>query len=533
MTNDQAVAQIAASGIPYDQLIGEGNHIHIGWRPEGVQGRGQVRGAPLTGAAPAAGGAPPQAAPTSAEPPQPPPSQWPSSPAPQSASGPPPAGAQPAGGHGQGGGITAQPYPVQPSQFAELEALKAAAQRFPPGSAQWQAYAQKYMAKRDELTEQASNPEPLEIGRANDAGQVPVLGKLSGRFYGWQTAPGAIVAAGPKMRDDGAGGFAQVQGTGWREVQSDAANATKLVNDATGEVKYVENPAYAKPPQGGHFVAGPNGPQVAPTPGEGWVTVQGGPPNATKQVNPVTGELRYVANPAYGSPPPNTAIDGQGRSAPLPQAPAASATDPKALIPPALLPAYNDAVKQFHEDGAYKDYQNSVNAANALEGVLKNSAGPNGVVAQAALDNTIRTMTGLSARIGSVNSLLEHLPLGEQLKGKLDQMFGTMAISPTVIGQMRDVIRGYAMGHEIAAQQAYDNYNGGAHRQGFDLGLTLPQMSPRGNYSWAGDPAAGCGNAAKYGSDPIAYARSIIARGASRAAVIKQMQADGLSTEGL
>ena len=457
----------------------------------------------------------------------------------------PPSGSLPGGGAPQGGGfapgvamasgqtpsgptsaapqgISPKPFPIQPYQKAEWQRLQGLAQQAP------QLYLDQFHQYDAALRSQATTPEGLEVSRPNDAGQVTITGKLSGQVYGIQNVPGAMVAAGPKMVMGADGQPHFVEGTGWQQVQSDAPNALKEVNQATGEVRYVPNPAYAPPPQGGHFVQGPGGPQVAPTAGEGWATVPGGPPNAVKQVNQVTGEVRYVANPAYGSPPPGTAINSQGQAGPLPQAPPPSAMDPKAPIPPALAPVFNDLVTKYHADKGYTDYTNSVNAANALEGVLKTASGPNGIVAQAGIDNGLRAMTGLSARLGSVNSLLDHIDIPDQIKGEISKTVGGMYLTPEVLGQVRDMIRGYSVGHLPLAQQQYAQYNDMAHRQGFDLGQTLPQMQPRGNYSWVGGGGGGSD-----ADQSLQNARGAIARGAPRAAVIQRLQAAGVNPAGL
>lgn len=217
-----------------------------------------------------------------------------------------------------------------------------------------------------------------------------------------------------------------------------------------------------------------------------------GAPNAYTQRGP-DNQLHVQGNPAYGAVGEGRMLTPGGANVPqggMPAPGAGGQFDPKAPIPPALLPQYNDLTKQFREGKGYTDYVTSLNAANALEGVLKNAAGPNGVVAQAALDNGIRAMTGLSARIGSVNSLIEHIDLPDQVKGEISRVMGGMYLTPAVIGQLRDMIRGYSAGHLSLAQQEYEQYNSAAHRMGFDLGLTLPQMAPAGHYTFVNDPGS-------------------------------------------
>ncbi len=185
---------------------------------------------------PPAPNAPPQRAFAQANAPAPPQSNFP---APQQS------------GSGQGGQISPQPFPIQPSQFRELEQLQQQARQYP------QFYMEKFLALRDQLRQQASTPEELVASRPNDAGQITFTGKQSGRLYGVQSPQGVIVTAGAKMVSDGRGGFAPVQSTQLQDVAGSGANNVEQRNPMTGEVTFKQNPAYG--PVGAGQVMGPGG----------------------------------------------------------------------------------------------------------------------------------------------------------------------------------------------------------------------------------------------------------------------------------
>lgn len=234
----------------------------------------------------------------------------------------------------------------------------------------------------------------------------------------------------------------------------------------------------------------------------GQSTVSPGPIAGTYHVVSPGGDLKIVSDPNMTSPPPSgydrnptnpSQLIPQGVGGP--GAPGGATNVPgKAPIPPALQETYLKMLNALHEGPGYKDFANSVNAANALETNLKAAAGNSGVISQAVTDNLIRAMTGLSARQGSVTSMLDHLPWSEQLKGFVQKAIGPQGangfLTPTVLGQMRDAVHAYADGHQVLAQQEYDQANSGANRMGFDLGQTLPSVMPKTPIQWLDTPGA-------------------------------------------
>ena len=111
-----------------------------------------------------------------------------------------------AGGGGGGNGFQAQPVPIQQWQIDHLNKLKLAAAKDPRFDAPFAAF-------KSQLQAQANTPEELQLTRPNDAGQVEVYGKSTGRLYGVQSPGGMFIAAGPKMVSDGQGGFSGVPST--------------------------------------------------------------------------------------------------------------------------------------------------------------------------------------------------------------------------------------------------------------------------------------------------------------------------------
>ena len=221
-------------------------------------------------------------------------------------------------------------------------------------------------------------------------------------------------------------------------------------------------------------------------PGSYWVK---SPQNDLKNV--AEGNLNNAPPPGYDRDPANPQhLILQGSGAPPP----ASGGQPppgKAPIPPALQKPYMDTLDAWHKAPGYTDYANSVNAVNALEQNLKAAAGNNGVISQATTDNLIRAMTGLSARQGSVTSMLDHLPWSDQLKGFIAKAIGPQGmngfITPTVIQQMRSAVHAYAEGHRRLAEDEYNQFNAGANRMGFDLGQQLPTIESAGPIKWLDD----------------------------------------------
>ena len=144
-----------------------------------------------------------------------------------------------------GGGFSPQPVPPQQWQVDRLNALKQQAIADP-------RFVPQFMAYKSELLHQLSTPEELQFTRPNDAGQVQVYGKSTGRLYGVQAPGGMIIQAGPKMVSNGQGGFAPVPGTGdevLTPAQSNAlgyhGNSVVTRNQATGQTSVSQGPDFA------------------------------------------------------------------------------------------------------------------------------------------------------------------------------------------------------------------------------------------------------------------------------------------------
>ena len=139
------------------------------------------------------------------------------------------AGPQPSGFTAQQNGFTAQPVPLSPAQIQRYQALESMAAKDP-------RYLQPLVDYRNALHQQLSTPEELAQTRPNDAGQITVTGKSSGRLYGVVSPQGIQIAAGPKMVSDGNGGWKPVQGTGISQVPGAQPGTLLQHNDATGEL---------------------------------------------------------------------------------------------------------------------------------------------------------------------------------------------------------------------------------------------------------------------------------------------------------
>lgn len=265
--------------------------------------------------------------------------------------------------------------------------------------------------------------------------------------------------------------------------------------------------------------------RFVPKPGTQYTQLPGASPTDAAQRDPfgqvthtaITG-LEGAIPPGYERGPNNTLVPmgaGGTQTAPAGPTPAHVQAPGKAPIPPALQKTYMDMVSELHKpNSGYGDYVNSVNAANALEANLKAAMGNGTVVDQTAVDATIRAMTGLSARQGSVTSLIDHLPWGEQLKGFVAKAIGPDGangyITPKVLQQLRTAVHAYADGHRSLANDEYNTANGGANRMGFDLGLTLPSVTPQSDIKWL--DAAPTPHPANPNAPPLSAIQAEIAR---------------------
>ena len=132
----------------------------------------------------------------------------------------------------------------------------------------------------------------------------------------------------------------------------------------------------------------------------------------------------------------------------------------------------------------YSEYTNAVTASNNLEALLHAFPKNNSVLDQAALDNGIRTMTGLSAKNQNVINFTEHMGFPDQLKGMITQKFGNGYLTPQVLMGIRTMARAYAQGHQSAAQQRLSNEAAFAKSNGQDFGVSLPQVVPQQPVQW-------------------------------------------------
>ena len=141
---------------------------------------------------------------------------------------------------------------------------------------------------------------------------------------------------------------------------------------------------------------------------------------------------------------------------------------------------------QFLNSEEYKGANNAVSAANALHLILQSSTGNGGVVDMAALDNTIRAQTGLSARQGSVTQLMEHLGVPQEIQGKVLNLTGNGFITPTVIQQMQGVLNDYAGAHVAVLRQRQQSDTQFARGMGFqgDLQENVPGLTPTPRVNW-------------------------------------------------
>lgn len=191
----------------------------------------------------------------------------------------------------------------------------------------------------------------------------------------------------------------------------------------------------------------------------------------------------------------------------------------------------------FFNSDEYKEYNNAATAANNLERLLHSFTGNNSVLDQAALDNGIRTMTGLSARNQNVVNFTDHLGLPDKLVGSITQKFGNGYLTPDVVMGIRTMIRGYADGHLPAAQQRLANETAFAKANGQDFGGSLTPVLPQQDVPWLdgrGQRQGGATLPSGMSHDQaLAQARAVIAKGADRTKVVERLQKMGVDPRGL
>jgi hypothetical protein len=444
--------------------------------------------APTSGPPPASPGGPPGAYQVASNGPTPPPA------------GAAPMQAPPGAGAPQAAGVTPQPFPIQPAQFQMLEALRQKAQAAP------QLYGQQYLAYRNELQTQAATPEPLEIGRPVN-GQIPVTGKLSGRFYGWQSAPGGIVDSGPKMTiNQGPNGpFATpVHGTTFQADANSPPNATRLTNPSTGEVKYADNPAYGPVAAGQHLTAG-----------------------GVAQVVPGT-QARPLVDPAErkaaGIQPYDRAAYVQFPNGTVQK----TADDP---FGPAAQLDYTSKVQ------ALPPYRNYVAARQNVDSIRQLMNQPGGFNDLAIIENTGKTINpDIAIRPNMIDQYGKEVGWPDWLIGEVSSV---MNHGGHLTQQGREALYNTAnanlQSHWNALQPILSKVDHDAARYGVtrqDLLPDLQPMMPAGPPSYPGASIPGASGAPNQGAI-IDDARAAIARGAPRAAVIQRVQSMGVDPRGL
>ena len=334
---------------------------------------------------------------------------------------------------------------------------------------------------------------------------------------------------------------------------------------------------------------GPDG-RAVPVPGTQYQTVASGPGGAT-QADPF-GKLASVNNPNAG-PIPAGMMASNGPNGPSLQAMAGA--EPRPLTDPAerakvgILPSDHNAyavgpdgkvskvadnpygpkeIQSVHDNfwgsDESKKYQEAYSAYTGLTTALGNANKNGGPLDQAALDSFLRGINpGMGARNSTVQMVMNHFGLPEELKGHLSSLFGNGFITPQILQQLVQVTHDYAQSHYGAAMtraqadaRMVAPYGYGSQ----DLAEDLPQLGsvptvrfggsgvqpPNASQPPASGPAgllpglmpgqahAAQAPAASYDAQAsLANARAAIARGAPRAAVEAKLRAHNIDPSGL
>jgi hypothetical protein len=452
MSTGAATAKLAQSGLPFDQIIDEGNHAHFGLNPGGRE-RGQVL--QLTGPhqyspigqmgqlapgqqppapsafADAGGGTNDQSTAASAQaPPAPRPLQVSTGPDPSVASpgaqGPAaaspfqpqnPAQSSPGAANSPppqpGGGASSQPQfgqpgwqpppvPLNSQQFAQFQRLRALAQQSP------QLYMAQYQQMVQQLHQQLSTPEPLDISRPNEAGQVTVTGKLTGRVYGLQSPSGAVVAAAPKMTTDGQGGFVPVPSTQTVPIAPLAPGVFSQHNNATGATS---NEAIPNAVQSGQV----------------WDQASG-------SYKPLRGLQPQVSG---GYAPGTVFSQTPGQAPQVVQAPQWGSQQ--------VLQVRDSAMGS-------EQYKNYTASNDAWKAMVANASTQNGMTGYALRDTFARVINpGAVARVGTIQAIKESPGIPDQIKGMLLQL-GPGGVPPQIVQQTLDAALPFAQSNDHAAR---------------------------------------------------------------------------------
>lgn len=427
MSSTQIAQRLAAAGLPYDQIIDEGNHAHFGIGPTGRE-RGEVL--QQTGPGQYRPFAPPQSAPpTNAGPAQPPmpqgglqvggqnapmPSPQPQGappqgqgpfqiggqsaplPAPQGQQQPQPSGQQQFGQPG----FRAQPASVPPQMLQQWAALRQRFQQNP------MLYGQQFQALTDQIHEIMRNPEEMLPQFNRETGETQFFGKQTGMLYGTQRGD---ARAGPIMRPDGQGGYAPVPSTQTVQLPPGAPGDNAQLNRATGAISHeaipnaVEGRTVYDPAQnryvplnglqpqigGGPVGTGPmpGAPSVPPPQG---ATQPGLAHGTVTQFDPMNGQTSILQGPSEGGRITEQALQERGKS--------------------------------FASDAVVQGARESVAAVQGLAGVLGKVGGA--AETQAALDTYIKGVSAPNAQVrqGPVQVQMEHQNLVQAIGGEYQRL---------------------------------------------------------------------------------------------------------------
>jgi hypothetical protein len=144
---------------------------------------------------------------------------------------------------------------------------------------------------------------------------------------------------------------------------------------------------------------------------------------------------------------------------------------------------------EFWSSPEHQEYVKAANGLNSLNLAIQRSTKNNGVLDQAAVDNLVQSETGLSARQGAVQMVLEHFGLPQEVAGKMANAVGNGFVTPQSLMAVRSMIRSYAEAHGKLAQNRLDQDDAFARSTtGRSLGMKLMPLAPDANPSWLGGP---------------------------------------------
>lgn len=223
------------------------------------------------------------------------------------------------------------------------------------------------------------------------------------------------------------------------------------------------------------------GGRAVPIPGMGYQDVQGAP-NAYTQRGP-DGQIHVTPNSAYGAVPAGTVLgqggpNGQGASVtPMggtqprqlltPQDRAAAGISPAdrngyavgpdgKVMQTATNPYGPKEIQSVHDNfwgsDETKKAQEAYSAFSGLTTALHSATGNSGPLDQAAIDSFLRGINpGMGARNSTVQMVMEHFGLPQELQGKITSLTGGGFVTPQSLQQMLQITHDYAMAHQNAA----------------------------------------------------------------------------------